>query len=198
LLTNKLQGVIFDLDDTLVSSTLNFNKIKRSLNCPQNIDLLNFLDGKPQAERSIIEQQLIDYEISEAASSVILKGTYNLLTLLHDLNMPIAIVTRNCREAALIKINNNNLNIPILISRVEHPAKPAPDALLFLANQWNNPPENLLYVGDYLYDIQAAINAKTMSCLVTHGNTPDYAHLATLVVNELTDLQKIIENTHSV
>jgi HAD superfamily hydrolase (TIGR01509 family) len=198
LLTNKLQGVIFDLDDTLVSSTLNFNKIKKSLNCPQNIDLLNFLDGKPQPERSIIEQQLIDYEISEAASSVILKGTYNLLTLLHDLNMPIAIVTRNCRDAALNKINNNNLNIPILISREEHPAKPAPDALLFLANQWNIPPENLLYVGDYLYDIQAAINAKTMSCLVTHGNTPDYAHLATLVVNELTDLQKIIENTHSV
>jgi hypothetical protein len=37
-----------------------------------------------------------------------------------------------------------------------------------------------------------------MSCLVTHGNTPDYADLATLVVNELTDLQKIIENTHGV
>ncbi len=198
MLPNKLQGVIFDLDDTLVSSTLNFNKIKNSLDCPLDIDLLDFLDGKPQTERSIIEQKLIDYEISEAASSVKLKGTDSVLTLLHDLNMPIAIVTRNCREAALIKINNNNLNIPILISREEHQAKPAPDALLFLANQWNISPENLLYVGDYLYDIQAAINANTMSCLVTHGNTLDYAHLATLVVNELTDLQKIIENTHGV
>jgi HAD superfamily hydrolase (TIGR01509 family) len=198
LLTNKLQGVIFDLDDTLVSSTLNFNKIKKSLNCPQNIDLLNFLDGKTQPEKGRIEQKLIGYEIKEAAESVKLEGADNLLTLLHKLNMPIAIVTRNCRDAALIKINNNNLNIPILISREEHQAKPAPDALLFLANQWNIPPENLLYVGDYLYDIQAAINANTMSCLVTHGNTPDYAHLATFVVNELTGLQKIIETTHDV
>jgi HAD superfamily hydrolase (TIGR01509 family) len=198
LLTNKLQGVIFDLDDTLVSSTLNFNKIKKSLNCPQNIDLLNFLDGKTQPEKGRIEQKLIGYEIKEAAESVKLDGADNLLTLLHKLNMPIAIVTRNCRDAALIKINNNNLNIPILISREEHQAKPAPDGLLFLANKWGIPPENLLYVGDYLYDIQAAINANTMSCLVTHGNTPDYAHLATLVVNELTDLQSIIENTHNI
>lgn len=198
MLINKLQGVIFDLDDTLVSSSLNFKNIKKSLGCPLDTDVLDFLDGKTQPEKGILEQKLISHEIKEATESVKLEGADNLLTLLHKLNMPIAIVTRNCRDAALIKINNNNLNIPILISREEHLAKPAPDALLFLANQWNIPSENLLYVGDYLYDIQAAINANTMSCLVTHGNTPDYAHLATFVVNELTDLQKIIETTHDV
>jgi len=198
LLTNKLQGVIFDLDDTLVSSSLNFNKIKKSLGCPLDTDVLDFLDGKAQPEKDIIEQELIGYEVKEAADSVKLEGADDLLTLLHKLNMPLAIVTRNCRDAALIKINNNNLNIPILISREEHQAKPAPDGLLFLANKWAIPPENLLYVGDFIYDIQAAINANTMSCLVTHGNLPDYADLATLVVNELTDLQSIIENTHGV
>lgn len=195
MLTNKLSAVIFDLDDTLVSSSLDFTKIKKSLGCPLDVDLLDFVNSKPKAQRDVIEPQLIGYEISEAMDSVKLDGADDLLALLHQLKLPMAIVTRNCREAALIKMENNNLNIPIVISREEHKAKPAPDALLFLAEQWQIKPENILYVGDFLYDIQAAINANTMSCLVTHGKSLDYADLATLVVNELTDLCQIIENT---
>ncbi|MBU2918153.1 HAD-IA family hydrolase [Psychrosphaera sp. F3M07] len=195
MLTNKLSAVIFDLDDTLVSSSLDFTKIKKSLGCPLEVDLLDFVNAKPKAQRDVIEPQLIGYEISEAMDSVKLDGADDLLALLHQLKLPMAIVTRNCREAALIKIENNNLNIPIVISREEHKAKPAPDALLFLADQWQIKPENILYVGDYLYDIQAAIIANTMSCLVTHGKSLDYADLATLVVNELTDLCQTIENT---
>jgi HAD superfamily hydrolase (TIGR01509 family) len=195
VLTNKLSAVIFDLDDTLVSSSLDFTKIKKSLGCPLDVDLLDFVNAKPKAQRDVIEPQLIGYEISEAMDSVKLDGADDLLALLHQLKLPMAIVTRNCREAALIKMENNNLNIPIVISREEHKAKPAPDALLFLADQWQIKPENILYVGDYLYDIQAAINANTMSCLVTHGKSLDYADLATLVVNELTDLCQTIENT---
>ncbi|MDU0112482.1 HAD-IA family hydrolase [Psychrosphaera aquimarina] len=195
MLTNKLSAVIFDLDDTLVSSSLDFTKIKKSLGCPLDVDLLDFVNAKPKAQRDVIEPQLIGYEISEAMDSVKLDGADDLLALLHQLKLPMAIVTRNCREAALIKMENNNLNIPIVISREEHKAKPAPDALLFLAEQWQIKPENILYVGDFLYDIQAAINANTMSCLVTHGKSLDYADLATLVVNELTDLCQIIENT---
>lgn len=195
MLTNKLSAVIFDLDDTLVSSSLDFTKIKKSLGCPLDVDLLDFVNAKPKAQRDVIEPQLIGYEISEAMDSVKLDGADDLLALLHQLKLPMAIVTRNCREAALIKIENNNLNIPIVISREEHKAKPAPDALLFLADQWQIKPENILYVGDYLYDIQAAINANTMSCLVTHGKSLDYADLATLVVNELTDLCQTIKNT---
>ena len=174
---------------------MDFTKIKKSLGCPLDVDLLDFVNAKPKAQRDVIEPQLIGYEISEAMDSVKLDGADDLLALLHQLKLPMAIVTRNCREAALIKIENNNLNIPIVISREEHKAKPAPDALLFLAEQWQIKPENILYVGDYLYDIQAAINANTMSCLVTHGKSLDYADLATLVVNELTDLCQTITNT---
>jgi phosphoglycolate phosphatase-like HAD superfamily hydrolase len=95
----------------------------------------------------------------------------------------------------LIKMQNNNIAIPLLLTRADHKAKPAPDALLHLAQLWQAPAENLLYVGDYLYDLQAAQNANTMSCLVTHGETPDYANLATIVVNELTELTEVIRQT---
>jgi HAD superfamily hydrolase (TIGR01549 family) len=192
LLANKLLGVIFDLDNTLVSSSLNFEKIRTTLGCENNIDILDFVDELPKSQQANANKLLVEFEVNDALNAKKLLGTDQLLALLSQLNIPCAIVTRNCREAALVKINNNNINIEILLTRADHKAKPAPDALLYLARFWKLPAENLLYVGDYLYDLQAAQNANTMSCLVTHGETIDYANQASIVVNELTELNDVI------
>ncbi|WP_245807622.1 HAD family hydrolase [Cognaticolwellia beringensis] len=189
---NTLLGVIFDLDNTLVSSTLNFQQIRADLGCDNDIDLLDFVDALPEEQRIIANNLVVKYEINDALNAKNLLGTEELLALLAQLDIPCAIVTRNCREAALIKIKNNNLNIELLFTRADHKAKPAPDALLHLSALWQIKPENLLYVGDYLYDLQAAKNANTMSCLVTHGDTLEYASLANIVVNELTELSDVI------
>lgn len=185
---NKLLGVIFDLDNTLVSSTLNFQQIRADLGCDNDIDLLDFVDALPEEQRIVAHNLVVEYEINDALNAKNLLGTEGLLALLAQLDIPCAIVTRNCREAALIKMQNNNIDIELLFTRADHKAKPAPDALLHLAQLWQVKPENLLYVGDYLYDLQAAKNANTMSCLVTHGETLEYASLANIVVNELTEL----------
>ena len=191
-------GVIFDLDNTLVSSSLNFDSIRKSLGCSKEIDLLDFVDALPRKQQIDVNKVLVEYEINDALNAKKLAGTDELLTLLSKLSIPCAIITRNCKEAALIKLNNNNIDIPILLTREDHKAKPAPDALLHLAVLWNTPPENLLYVGDYLYDLQAAQNANTMSCLVTYTKTVSYAGLANIVVNDLTELSEVIKKTLSV
>ncbi|TWX64769.1 HAD family hydrolase [Colwellia demingiae] len=198
LLTHKLLGVIFDLDNTLVSSSLNFDCIRESLGCAKEIDLLDFVDSLPENKKIAANKVLVDYEISDALSASKLAGTDELLALLSKLSIPCAIVTRNCKQAALIKLNNNNIDVPILLTREDHKAKPAPDALLHLAQYWNTPPENLLYVGDYLYDLQAAQNANTMSCLVTYAKALSYASLANIVVNDLSELSEAIKQKFSV
>lgn len=192
MLANKVLGVIFDLDNTLVSSSLNFEKIRATLGCENNIDILDFVDALPKSQQANANKLIVEFEVNDALNAKNLLGTDKLLALLSQLDIPCAIVTRNCREAALVKIENNNINIEILLTRADHKAKPAPDALLYLAQLWQLPAENLLYVGDYLYDLQAAQNANTMSCLVTHGETLDYANLASIVVNELTELNDVI------
>lgn len=197
MLPYKLSGVIFDLDNTLVTSTLNFDDIRMVLRCPKNIDLLDFVDALPESQQIQANKLLVEFEINDALNTNKLLGTEQLLTLLSRLDIPCAIVTRNCREAALIKIKNNNINIDQIFTRADHKAKPAPDALLHIATLWNMPVENLLYVGDYLYDLQAAENANTMSCLVTHGATVEYASMATIVVNELTELSETIAQIFS-
>lgn len=192
MLRNKLLGVIFDLDNTLVSSSLNFEQIRLALGCAKDIDLLDFVDALPKEQQLDANKSLVEFEVNDALNAQKLLGTDELIALLSQLDIPCAIVTRNCREAALIKIKNNNIDIAMLLTRADHKAKPAPDALLHLAQLWQLPAENLLYVGDYLYDLQAAQNANTMSCLVTHGESVGYANLAHIVVNELTELSEVI------
>ena len=192
MLPHKLSGVIFDLDNTLVSSALNFDDIRIALGCPKDIDLLDFVEGLPSDQQIQANELIVKFEINDARNTEKLIGTDQLLALLSRLDIPCAIVTRNCREAALIKIKHNNIAIEQVFTRADHKAKPAPDALLHLAQLWGFPAENLLYVGDYLYDLQAAENAKTLSCLVTHGSEVYYADMATIVVNELTELSEII------
>ncbi|MGB2742018.1 MAG: HAD family phosphatase [Cognaticolwellia sp.] len=193
MLAHKLLGVIFDLDDTLVSSSLNFDKIRKSLGCAPEIDLLDFVEALPTDQRIDANEQLLTYEINDAMNAKKMPGTEQLLALLSELCIPCAIVTRNCRQAAAIKVNSNNIDISIVLTREDHKAKPAPDALLHIAKLWQIAPENLLYVGDYLYDLQAAKNAKTMSSLVTNGKITHYAHLADIVVDDLIELSDKIQ-----
>jgi HAD superfamily hydrolase (TIGR01549 family) len=176
-----------------VSSSLNFDRIRDDLGCPKNIDLLDFIDGLPNYKKTNANKVLVEYEINDALNATKLAGTDQLLEQLTKLRIPCAIVTRNCKHAALLKVQHNNINIPTLFTREDHKTKPAPDALLHIASVWKTLPENLLYVGDYLYDLQAAQNANTMSCLITYGKSISYANLATIKVNNLTALSEVIK-----
>ena len=188
----KLTGVIFDLDNTLVSSSLNFLDIKTSLGCDKGTDILDYVETLPELAQHDANKMLVNYEMADALSSRKLTGTDEILDILSRLNLPCAIVTRNCQKAAELKIKLNNINISLVITREGFKAKPAPDGLLYIAKQWQHAPENLLYVGDYLYDIQAAENANMMSCLLTFGRALPYVNLATLVVHDLTELTQTI------
>jgi HAD superfamily hydrolase (TIGR01549 family) len=184
--------VIFDLDNTLVSSSLNFDKIKAVLGCPSEINILDHVNSLPQRDQPSANKILVDYEMQDAQQTVKLIGVDDLLHFLCQRNIRCAVVTRNCRQAALLKMANNRIQIPLLLTREDHKAKPAPDALLYIANHWQLSPENMLCVGDYLYDLQAAKNANMLSCLVTNGTVVDYAHLANIVVANLAELKQSI------
>ena len=195
MLINQISGVIFDLDKTLVSSSLNFKAIKAEVGCPYNISILEYIDALSDKQKLNITNRVIQFEVADAQDCHPLIGTMELLALLTMRNIPFAVVTRNCRQAALMKLNKNGMTVPLLITRDDHLAKPAPDALLHIAEKWQVAPENILCVGDYIYDLQAAKNANMHSCLVTNGEVVEFAHLANMVVNDLTELVSFFEST---
>lgn len=187
---HDIQAVVFDLDNTLVSSSLNFPLIRQELGCEAKGDLLKFIENMPLEQQVVATKRVIDHELDDAHSSYPLAGCHDLLATIKKLNLNTAIVTRNCQQAAQIKVKNNKIDIPIVLTREEHPAKPAPDALLHLAELWQIIPENILYVGDYLYDVQTAHNANAKSCLVSLAKDTEYAAQAHMVVDDLVELNQ--------
>tara|TARA_A200000113_G_scaffold152289_1_gene137212 strand:+ start:538 stop:1074 length:537 start_codon:yes stop_codon:yes gene_type:complete len=155
-----IKGVIFDLDGTLVESSLNFTQIRIDVGCPQHEDILTFVDAlscattKANAHRTILQ-----HELDDAQNAQWLPIGKAMVEKVQACNLPMAIVTRNCRQATAIKLANNNIPIDYVLTREDAPAKPDPTALLMVANTWQLQPEDCLYVGDFIYDQQAAENA---------------------------------------
>lgn len=155
-------GIIFDLDDTLVHSALDFAQMRQDIHCPEGEDILGYVERlrhKDSEMADIAEAIIIQHEVVEAQTSQWIDGAKDFVEALHVRNIPTAIVTRNCREATAIKLQRNQIPIKTVLTREDAPAKPNPTALKNIAERWQIAPEKIAYVGDYLYDIQVAYHA---------------------------------------
>ncbi len=190
----QIKGIIFDLDGTLVESSLDFELIRQQIGCPEDIDLLKYVDDLScQNSQAHANDIIIEHEYQDAITARPIKGMAELISAIEAAKMPTAIVTRNSLAASTMKVKQNAIAIDHVITREDYPAKPAPDALLAIANQWQIAPEHIMYVGDYLYDIQAANNAGMVACLITHGVEKRYQDLADVVIDELNQLMPFIQ-----
>lgn len=189
----QIKGIIFDLDGTLVESSLDFELIRQQIGCPDDIDLLKYVDELScKLAQASANQIILDHEYQDAVNAKPIKGMAELINTIAAVKLPMAIVTRNSLAASAMKVKQNNIAIAHVITREDYPAKPAPDALLAIATQWGISPQQIIYVGDYLYDIQAANNAGMIACFINHGINSKYQHLADMVIEDLSQLQQLL------
>jgi HAD superfamily hydrolase (TIGR01549 family) len=161
-----VKGIIFDLDDTLVKTNLDFSAIKRDIGCPRSDDILTFISKITcLTTKALAHKTVLEHELHDAETSTWLPGAWEFVQAAKRQDLPLAIVTRNCREATFLKIKKNNITIDQVFTREDAPAKPDPTALLTIAAQWNIDVEHIAYVGDYIYDVQAAHNAEMQAWL---------------------------------
>ncbi|UUM32955.1 HAD family hydrolase [Vibrio japonicus] len=190
---NHIKAIVFDLDNTLVTSDMDFAWLREQLGCPLSSDLLSYVDDiECSEERARAHDVILNHELEDARTSHPMPGCLSILEFIHSNHFLTAVITRNCAEATDQKIAHNRLNIPRVITREHFPPKPSPDALIALAQEWQLQCHQVLYVGDFLYDLQAAFNAKMPSCLVTHGKEVAFSEQASLVVDHLHDLEDFI------
>lgn len=187
----QVKGVIFDLDGTLVESNLNFVEMKRLIGCSSDVDLLSYIENLESDSRKQAEKIVYEMEIEDAQGAMTITGAKQFVTLLQSRKIPIAIVTRNCRDASLIKLESSGLSIDILLTREDAPAKPDPSALLMVAHQWQLLPSEVAYVGDFLYDVEAANSAGMHSVLFAPDCVPDYAHKSDVVFSRYHQLSEL-------
>jgi HAD superfamily hydrolase (TIGR01509 family) len=101
-----------------------------------------------------------------------LPGARELLKALNDLGLPWAIATSSRPEQVGKSIESLKLSTPPKLidgSRVDH-AKPAPDLLLFAARELGIEPSHAWYVGDSIWDMQAARAAGMSAIGVASGS----------------------------
>jgi HAD superfamily hydrolase (TIGR01509 family) len=181
--TNKPmpEAVIFDLDGTLISSKLDFRAIREQTGCAPGEDLLRYMETLSSAERSEVAQIIHEHEMEDAHSCELLPGVKAMLQALAKKNIRMAIVTRNSASATRIKLARTGIALTQVITRDDAPPKPAPDALVNLAKHWGVEQKSCVYVGDYVYDLEAARRANMHSALYVDAGLPDFAEQANFV-----------------
>jgi len=186
------EAVLFDLDGTLVSSSLDFRAICEQAGCVPGQDILRYMDTLSSIERGRVAQIIHEHEMDDAHSCEVLPGVNAMLKALEQKNIRMAIVTRNSASATRIKLARTGIELKHVITREDAPPKPAPDGLINLAKQWGIEQKNCVYVGDYVYDIEAAHRANMHSALYSNASLPDFAEKAHFVFRHHDEFEEVL------
>nr|WP_298411248.1 HAD family hydrolase [uncultured Halomonas sp.] len=186
---SNITVVAFDLDGTLIDSRLDFPAIRRELGFPEDVGLLEHIATlEDDAEVRQAHQVIHRHEMAGALAATWMPGARELLDTLHDVGLYTAILTRNTRQA--VELAKRNLQIPIdlTLTREDCAPKPSPDGLKKIADHFSASAPQLIYVGDFLFDLQTARAAGALSCLYRYGDNHRFTRDADLVVDHLDEL----------
>lgn len=180
-------GVVFDLDGTLVVSRHDFGRMRHEVirlaerygvtpgRLRPEEPLHRILDSAREELRSAetppavvlrfeaefhqlvdgIEMQALDRTTVRAGAPALLRG-------LHEREFRLGLLTRSSEPFAREALARTHLAryFPFMRTRSDPgPAKPSPEALLYLLSEMGVPVERALYVGDHLIDAECATRA---------------------------------------
>jgi HAD superfamily hydrolase (TIGR01549 family) len=190
----SLQGVIFDLDGTLIDSALDFNLMRGDLGIPVGQPILEFLYKMEYGdEKTRLLDILREHELAGANRATLMPGVEEFLVELNSRRLNTGILTRNSREATERSLHKLNLEFTHVLTREDCPYKPDPAGLLSICRTWNAEPAHVLYFGDYLFDLQAGQNAGMPTVLYSPQELPDYAHLADFTISHFSEALALLD-----
>lgn len=190
-------GVIFDMDGTLVDSPLDFAAIRADLGLPDHRGILEALAELADEPRDIAHRKLLDHELAAGREATVVPGARTVLDALRRADLPIALLTRNSRAVFNELAGRFDwLRFDLVMCREDGAIKPEPDGILRACRTLRLDPQRTACVGDYRYDILAANAAGATSILLTvRRGTPDFndwAHLADHAIDRLDDLLPLL------
>ena len=154
---------IFDLDNTLADSAIDFDAIRRALDLPLGKPILEEIDTRPAAEAAALHKRLEELERAYALRATPLPGAQALLAALAERGCPRGILTRNSRANALATLAGCGpagfFAADHVLGRDEAAPKPDPAGVQKLLAAWDAAPASAVMVGDFRYDLEAGRRA---------------------------------------
>ncbi len=182
---SNIRGVIFDLDGTLAHSNPDFKGLRAALGIASGMDILEHIHSLETTMAKMQALEIVhEYEIESSRQASWIEGAQALIAFLKAREMPLAILTRNMPEAAKITIDKLGIDIPLVLTRYDAEPKPHPQGIHLICEQWQLNPADILYVGDYLFDLQTAQNAGSRCALYCPNAVPDYAKEADVLITD--------------
>lgn len=217
-----IRAVIFDLDDTLIHSGIDYRGMKKSLinflakagvdpsllseEMP-NIEIfkvaLEYLSGRGLSEgkiRRIFREAnaiLDGAEMESLSRARLMDGALEVLKVLRGLGLKIGIVTNGCRRyaAEIIKMFSLGDYVDVLIARddVLSP-KPSPGHLLKALEALGVSAEEAIFVGDHWIDALCAKNAGVKFILFNSrgGCWEEVRGMAIAAISDLRDIANFL------
>ena len=172
----RIKAVLFDLDGTLtLPGTLNFSIIKRKLGCPPDAPLLEFIDTIDwPSEKEKALRALDEFEMEGARNSRPNPDSEILIRYLQSLNLKIGIITRNSLSIVKRTLEHFDSLKPddfdVIVTR-DDPFQPKPsgEGIRFAAEKLGMKPEEILVVGDFIFDIHAGNRAGSLTAFLKNS-----------------------------
>lgn len=188
-MTQQIQAVLFDLDGVLVHSPLDLPAIKLELFGDASVFIIEGIEALPEHEQLEKNNILLKRELEAAAKATLDPAVGELFAWLEERSIKRGIITRNCREAVDLIIENHNVAFGAVVARDDSPPKPDPQAVFRACEMLDVDPIACVMVGDYIFDIEAGRNA---GCRTVFLETEKFKHLETDADARIRDLGELI------
>jgi HAD superfamily hydrolase (TIGR01509 family) len=193
----SIQGVVFDLDGTLVDSRLDFEAMRREIGLPAGTPVLEGVAALSPGDAPRAWEILERHERAGAEIATVVPGVRELLEDLHQSGRRIAIITRNGRSFARATLARLELPIDLVISRDDAPPKPHPAGLVQILQAWQVPPPRAAIVGDYRFDLEAGRAAGMRTVLYSADSTESelaaWRPLTDFVVESFVECRRLLD-----
>lgn len=189
-----LKAFVFDLDGTVVDSKLDFDAMRADLNYPDGVSILEHLDTLPNQEQKDLSHKIIhEHELRGAKSSTIMEGYQELHVYLKEKGFKLGLQTRNSETVTAITLERFGLEFDCVFTRDNCPPKPRPDGLKKMQTLWNINPEEMIYIGDFLFDLETAKNANSKSGLYLWPTNEHLISEADIVISTYIEFKELID-----
>ncbi len=157
--TTGTRGVIFDLDGTLVDSGLDFDAMRREIGLPERMPILEAMAQMSSREATRCAEIVERHEWAGVQRAIPFPGAREFLEELAALGWRQAVLTRNSRQAARETLARFGWQFAPVLGREDAPPKPHPEGIRRILENWGFETEQVIFVGDFHFDMLAARRA---------------------------------------